>query len=131
MNGEMAVAHAYSCDALIASQRTNGSVKYVIPAEGCTFWVDNLVIPKGAKNLEAAHLLINYLLEPSVGAARTKLLFSAPSNQKSIGLLSKELQESPSLFPNTATLAKCEMLEDVGESLTQWDRIWTEVKASN
>jgi spermidine/putrescine transport system substrate-binding protein len=131
VNGEMAVAHAYSGDALMASQKTGGSVKYIIPEEGCTFWVDNLVIPKGAKNIEAAHKLMDYLIGPQVGAERVKLLFSAPSNKRSVGLLSKELQENRSLFPDAKQLAKCEMLEDLGENLSQWDRVWTEVKASH
>ncbi|MDB5038182.1 MAG: potD [Bacteriovoracaceae bacterium] len=131
VNGEMVVAHAYSVDALMASQKTQGAVQYVLPVEGCTFWVDNLVIPKGAKNIDAAHQLIDFLLEPKTGAERAKTLFSAPSNKKSFALLSKELQENAGLFPDEKKLAKCEMLEDLGESLVLWDRIWTEVKASN
>jgi spermidine/putrescine transport system substrate-binding protein len=131
VNGEMAAAHSYSSDALMASSKTHGAIQYIIPEEGCTIWIDNLVIPKGAKNLEGAHALINFLLEPKVQAERAKLLFSAPSNKDSLALLPKDLQENRSLFPDKAKLAKCEMLQDLGESLGQWDRIWTEVKASN
>lgn len=131
VNGEMAVAHAYSSDALMASQKTQGNIRYIIPEEGCTFWVDNLVIPKGSKNIEAAHKLIDFLLGPKVAVERVKLLFTAPSNKASLALLPKELQDNRSLFPDSQQLSKCEMLEDLGESLSQWDRIWTEVKAAN
>jgi spermidine/putrescine-binding protein len=131
VNGEMAVAHAYSCDALMAAQKTKGAVKYVIPEEGCTFWIDNLVIPKGAKHVEAAHKLIDFLLAPQVGVQRVSLLFSAPSNKLSTVMLSKEFQNNQSLFPTDKQLARCEMLEDLGDSLPEWDRIWTEVKATN
>ncbi len=129
VNGEMAAAQAYSVDALMASEKTKGAVQYVIPEEGCTVWIDNLVIPKGAKNIEAAHMLINYLIDAKVGAERSKTLFSAPSNKDSLALLPAELKNNRSLFPDEKQLAKCEMLEDLGDDLAGWDRVWTEVKA--
>lgn len=131
VNGEMAVAHAYSSDALQARQKTNGSIDYKIPAEGCTLWVDNLVIPANAPHIEEAHALINFLLSPEVAAARTTKLFVAPTNKDALKLLPKEVAENSALFPDAKALEKCEMIQDLGESLAQWDRIWTEAKASH
>lgn len=130
VNREMAVAQAYSCDALLASSQTKGDVQYVIPVEGCTLWIDNLVMPKGAKNIEAAYQLMNFLLSPEVAASRTRLLFSAPANLKSLSLLSEDLRNNKGLFPDDKVLAKCEMVQDLGESMALWERIWTEVKAN-
>lgn len=129
-NGEMLAAQAYSVDAMLASSRTNGAIKYVIPEEGCTLWVENLVIPKGSKNVEAAHKLIDFLLSEEVGVERAKTLFSAPSNRNSIAKLPEALQKNPGIFPDSNTLARCEILEDLGDGLAVWDRTWTEVKAS-
>lgn len=130
VNGEMAVAHAYSSDALQARQKTNGQIDYLIPSEGCTLWVDNVVIPASAPHKEEAHVLINFLLSPEVAAARTNKLFVAPTNKDALALLSKDVSNNRALFPDQKSLEKCEMIQDLGESLAQWDRIWTEAKAS-
>jgi len=128
--GEMAVAHAYSCDALQARNRTKGKVEFVIPEEGCTLWVDNVVIPKGAKNIEGAYALINFLLSPEISAQRTQNIMVGPTNSKASALLPADLQKDTSLFPSSEQLSKCEMLHDIGESLVAWDHAWTALKAS-
>jgi spermidine/putrescine transport system substrate-binding protein len=130
VNGEMLVAHAFSSDALQARVKTNGAIEYIIPSEGGTFWVDNLSIPKSAPHIEEAHALLNYLLSAKVAAARTEKLFVAPVNKEAVALLSKDIQANKALFPDAKTLEKSEMIKDIGENLTQWDRIWTEAKAS-
>ena len=40
--------------------------KYILPAEGAHRFIDNLCIPAGSKNKEAAHKFINYVLRPDV-----------------------------------------------------------------
>lgn len=130
VSGDLPIAHAYSVDGLQARARTNGAVEFIIPADGCTHWVDTLVIPAGAKNIDGAHALINFLLSAQIGAERTKNLWVAPANKKSVELLPEELTSNKMLFPSDADLAKCEMLRDIGESLVSLDRSWTEIRAS-
>jgi len=128
--GEMAAAHAYSSDALQARKHTNGKVDYLIPQEGCTWWIDTFVIPKGAQNVEGAYALINFLLGAEIGAERTQKIFAAPANLKSIALLPADLQKNTGLFPTESQLATCETMKDIGESLAAYDRAWTMVKVS-
>jgi spermidine/putrescine transport system substrate-binding protein len=129
VNGETAVAHAYMSDALQARKQTGGKIEYIIPEEGATLWIDNLVIPKGATHVEEAHALINFLLEAHSSAATVMSVFVAPTGKDTLALLPTELQNDPALFPKGAVLEHLEMLQDLGDSLSQWDRIWTEVKA--
>jgi hypothetical protein len=68
-------------------------------------------------------------LEGSSNASTVKAILVAPANKAAIALLPPELQSDKVLFPTEAMLAKCEMIEDLGETLTLWDRAWTEVKA--
>ena len=49
----------------------NPKIKYVFPSEGLNFWADNLVVPKGAQNLDNAKIFINWMLSPKEGAAAT------------------------------------------------------------
>jgi spermidine/putrescine transport system substrate-binding protein len=130
VNGETAVAHAYSSDALQAREKTGGKVEYIIPAEGGTIWIDNLVIPAGAKNLKEAHAFINFMLEPKTLAATINQIYVGPANREAYGLLSKKLQSDPALFPAPAVRSKLEGFEDLGPALKLWDRAWTEIKAN-
>lgn len=128
VSGEIAVAHMYSSDALQARQKTQGKIEYLIPKEGATLWIDNLVIPRGAKNLKEAHELINYLISAEVAHVNVAALFVGATNPGVMSLLPKELQKDPLLFPAPATHKKLEMLNDLGEGIGAWDRIWTEIK---
>ncbi len=127
--GEIAVAHAYMSDALQARRDTKGRIEYVIPAEGGTLWIDNLVIPKGAPNVAGAHALINFLLEAANGAKTVDSVRVAPANPGAIPLLPAELRADTGLFPAAEVLNRLEAIDDLGEKLSLWDRAWTEVKA--
>lgn len=129
VNGETPVAHAYMSDALQARKQTGGKIEYIIPEEGGTLWVDNLVIPNGALHLKEAHAFINFLLEAKSNVSTVMSVFVAPANREAFALLPKDFQTNTMLFPSDAALAKCEMIQDLGETLAQWDRVWTEIKA--
>jgi spermidine/putrescine-binding protein len=101
----------------------------VIPEEGGTYWIDNLVIPQGSQNSKEAHEFINFLLEGRSNAETVMSVFVAPTNRAALALLPRTLLGDKALFPPASILAKCEMIQDLGEALTLWDRIWTEVKA--
>ena len=129
VNGEAAVSHAYVSDALLARKKTAGKVEYIVPSEGCTFWTDNLAVPSSAPHPDAAWAFINYMLAPKSNAATVQAVFVAPANKDVMPLLPPDLQKDPNLFPPAGALARCEMIQDLGDSLEKWDRAWTEVKA--
>lgn len=129
VNGETAIAHIFGSDALQARRTTGGKIDYILPEEGGTLWLDNLVIPVGAQHIPEAYDLINFLLDPSTGVSSTTRLFLAPTSEVTFQLLPKEFQKNQMLFPPSSSLSKCELFKDLGESLALWDRIWTEVKA--
>lgn len=130
MSGETAVAHAYMSDTLQARHKSGGkNIEYIIPEEGATLWIDNLVIPRGAAHIDEAHLFINYLLEAKTNASTVMNIFVAPANKDTLALLPKEYQLNSALFPSPKVLEPCEMMQDLGEATTLWDRVWTEVKA--
>ena len=70
-NGDICVAIGWSGDMLMAQRRSkeanNGiEIQYSIPKEGAAMWFDMLAIPADAPNKKAAHLMLNYLMEPKV-----------------------------------------------------------------
>ncbi len=131
VSGETAVAHAYLSDALQARRETAGKIEYVIPEEGATLWIDNLVIPSGATHVREAHVFINYLLEAKSNVTTVLSVLVAPANREVFAILPEDIRKNTSLFPPEAVLRTLEMMNDLGEAMSIWDRAWTEVKASS
>lgn len=129
-NGEAAVTQAYVSDAMQARKKMNGQVDYILPKEGGTWWIDNLVIPATSQHANEAHALIDFLLTPKTVVHTVESVFVSPTSQSARSMLSADLTSNASMFPTAADLAKFEMLEDLGDSMQAWDKIWTEVKAS-
>ena len=65
MTGDVWIAQSYSGDAMQII-RDSPHFKYFNPKEGGIFWIDNMVIPKGARNRDLAHGFINHLLDPEM-----------------------------------------------------------------
>ena len=61
--GDVVAAIGWSGDA-IQLQADNPDIKFVMPDEGCIIWADNMVIPVGAPNPEAAYAWMNYVYDP-------------------------------------------------------------------
>ncbi|ATF14969.1 spermidine/putrescine ABC transporter substrate-binding protein [Brevibacillus sp. HB1.2] len=107
----------------------NPDVEYVIPKEGATIWADTLAIPKGAKNKEMAEKFINYLMDPEVSVKNYESIGYSNPNEKAYPLHSEEYRSNKMVFLDTADIARAEWLVDVGETLQQYDRYWTEMKS--
>jgi len=129
VRGELAAAQIYSSDALQARRETGGRIEFVVPQEGGTMAIDNLVIPRGAPNPRAAHALINHLISAESNVTYVTSILAGPVVLKTMELLTPELRDNRGLFPPAEIMAKCEMVTDIGEATKLWDRAWTEVKA--
>jgi spermidine/putrescine transport system substrate-binding protein len=60
LSGDIWIAHIYSGDAFQINKK-KPELKYVVPTEGATVWVDTLAIPKTAKNPELAHEFLTFI----------------------------------------------------------------------
>jgi spermidine/putrescine transport system substrate-binding protein len=69
--GDVVAAIGWSGDA-IQVQADNPNIEYVQPAEGCSLWSDNMLIPVGAPNPEGAYAFMNYVYEPKNQAQITE-----------------------------------------------------------
>jgi spermidine/putrescine transport system substrate-binding protein len=130
-NKEILVAHAYSSDALQAAAATNGKVDFIIPIEGGTRSLDNLVILKKTQHLPQAHQLVNFLLRKDINVEFVKKIKASPVVMGVRELLPAELRDSPILFPSAQKLSKLESLVDLGEKNKLYEEIWTALKSGN
>jgi spermidine/putrescine transport system substrate-binding protein len=125
---EVLVAQAYSVDALQAAAKGNSEIEYIIPEEGATKSIDNLVILKNAKNKAQAHQFINYLLEPEIDLSFVKNIRSGPVLKGISEMLPSDLKNNKALFPSAETLSKQERIIDLGASNQLMEKIWTKLK---
>ena len=105
---------------------------YVVAEEGGEFWVDAYVIPKGAKNPDAAYVWINYVYEPKNNAVETEYTFYGSPLKKDVlaPVIDKKVLADENVFPPDSVLEKLEpnKISPAGTKLR--DRIWTEFKAA-
>jgi len=119
-SGEVAVAQMYAQEAQLARKETGKDIGFVIPKEGATLAIDNMVVLKDAKNADEAHAFINFMLDAAVHAAYVERTMAGPI-----------VKGVPGFAPPADVLSRCEMMEDLGDKATEYDRIWAEIKAAS
>lgn len=125
---EAALAVVWSGDAVYC-MRENENLDFVIPKEGSNYWFDAMVIPKGAPNKEAAEKFINFMCETDIAFRNADYIGYSSPHTEAIKKLPKEITSNRSVYPLEEDLLNCEVFIDLGSSLKDYDRIWTEVKA--
>ena len=115
-------------DYLVAKEE-NPALKYVFPEEGALLWVDGFVVPVGAANVDNAYAFINYMLRPEVAVRCIEEYKYSSPNLDAIKLLPEELRGNPILVPGPAELKNAEFTNVVGDSLSEYEKYWEQVKA--
>ena len=85
-----------------AKSKTPIKIEALVPKTGATLFFDTMAIPKDAKNVENAHLFINYILRPEVHASLTNKVFYANPNAASLKFVKKDVAENKSIFLDAA-----------------------------
>lgn len=127
INGESKAIFAWGAEASLA-RRENPNVKYVVPEEGLFLQQDNLVIPKDANNVKAAELFINFLMDPEISAEISHYFPYGNPNTAAYNYIDQSIMEDKAVYPLESDLKNGEYLKDIGDSVTLFDTIWSEVK---
>lgn len=93
---EVSIQMAWNGDTYKTRQQ-NADIKYVYPTDGIELWVDNLAIPKSAKNLDAAKKFIAFVLKPENMAEYSKASGNIPSIAAAAPLLPEAMKTAPEL----------------------------------
>ena len=129
INEEAAIMVAWSGDA-VYMMRENEDLEYVIPKEGSNFWVDGMVIPKGAKNKAGAEKYIDFLCRVDISAMNSEYIGYSTPIEEARKLLPPEEADSEVAYPAQAITEGLEVFTDPSDVVKIYDRIWTEVKAT-
>ena len=125
---ETAMAVVWSGEASTVIQEYD-NFEYALPKEGSNIWFDNVVIPKGAKNIDAAHQFIDFLCRGDIGFKNADYVGYATCNTETMKLLDPALMGTTYAYPDDALLENFEIFSDPGDFITEYDRVWTELKA--
>ncbi len=132
--GEVVAGIVWNGEAALAHQE-NPAIDYVLPEEGCGVWYDNLAMPKDPPHKDAAEAFINWVLTPEMSVLITRDFPYSNPNKAALELMSRENPDAYQAYmgfaatnPPADALAKCHLIEDVGDAMTLWDKTWTEIK---
>lgn len=104
--------------------------QYVLPKEGAHYFVDILAIPEGAKNINAAHKFIDYILRPDVSKMISDEFPYTNPNGEARKLLSPEDLLNPASYPKINL--KPDLFRHLGDERdTLLDKGYTDLKNAN
>lgn len=130
INEEVKLGMNFNGESYMASLE-NEDIKYVYPKEGALIWLDSIVIPKGAKNLENAYTFINYLLRPEVSKIISEEIGYASPNAKTLELLADDIKNNRIIYPNEDDLKNSEFQLDVEDALPIYEKYWEMLKSNS
>lgn len=103
-------------------------IRYAIPKEGTTIWVDNMVLLARPCSADAAHKFLNFVMRPEVNAKIAQDIYYATCNAEARKHLPKGMPDDRTIYPDDETLKRCVFREDIGKDIEKWRRVWDEVK---
>ncbi|MEC5209286.1 spermidine/putrescine transport system substrate-binding protein [Psychrobacter sp. PL15] len=131
IEGETTIGMTWNGEAVMANNEGLTSLVYKYPAEGAILWMDNFVIPKNAKHVDAAHKFIDYLMRPENAKIVSEEIGYASPNLAARELMTDDVRNNPVIYPSKEVLAKAEFQEDVGDDALQvYQRYWDKLKTS-
>ncbi|URM31218.1 ABC transporter substrate-binding protein [Cytobacillus firmus] len=105
------------------------NLEYVVPEEGSNLWFDNMVIPKTAKNPEAAHQFMNFMLDPENAAQNTEYVGYSTPNKEALNYMDEETISDERFYPNEEMTARLEVYENLGKRmLSYYNELFLEFK---
>lgn len=110
--GKLCVAMSWVGDALAAAA-AGQDVRFVIPDEGATFFIDSLVIPQSAKRPDLAMRFINYLMRPEIAAQITMETLYGSGTLGAKEFVDESLRNQPGLYPDSRTRRRLTLLESL------------------
>jgi spermidine/putrescine transport system substrate-binding protein len=129
LNGDVDLGIVWSGEAAILLQEAPKKFKYVLPKEGAHMFIDNLAIPKGAENIEAAHRFIDYLMRPAVSREISKDFPYTNPNVEARKLLTPEERGNAASYPPGNP--KLQTFRDIGPVAADVDKLITDLKAKS
>ena len=89
-----------------------------------------MAVPKGAPNKYTAMVFINYVHDSEITAPNAEFVGYGTPNEAAKAFIDPDMLQNTGIYPDAETMQHLQWIEDVGEALTLYDRVWTEFKAA-
>ena len=118
ITNEVDIGVMWNAEAILAKEYNN-NIEIIYPTEGHALSVDNYAITKGAKNVDNAYLLINYLLRNDISK---RIIEDYPyiSSNKNVNNMNKN--EIKKIIENGS------YVENIGNNISLYDKLWANIK---
>lgn len=144
----------WSGDAIWAIEEVNAvgvDLDYEVPEEGSNIWYDGWVIPKYARNPEAASYFINFMCRPDIALRNMDFCgyvssIATPEILEEkidttlhyysdlsyfFGLGADSVQIDKIQYPDRKVVERCAMIRDFGDKTKEVLDIWSRIKGDN
>jgi spermidine/putrescine transport system substrate-binding protein len=106
----------------------NEHVQYIYAKNHLIAWMDNMVIPKNALNIENAHKFINFILDPKIAAMISQYNGFSTPNLAALNLMTPEMKNNRMFNPRPEDLKGIEFEAYTGDStrdlyLKYWEQL--------
>lgn len=128
LNQEVHIGQIWNGEAYMAAQE-DPRIVYLYPKEGPMLWLDSMVIPKSARNVENAHRFIDFILRPEIAKIICEAVGYSSPNKKALSLLDPAVRDNPTVYPTEETVQKGEFQTDVGEAMLVYEKFWEKLKS--
>ena len=122
------LVHCWDGDAIMAKRDVGKNLRYLLPKEGFVVWMDGIAIPATAPSPYAAHLFLNFILDPKNAAAAANFIGYEPGVAAAMPYITDPLQKA--MRPTPALLAKGAVSVDLGAFQQNYNDAWTQVKSA-
>jgi len=120
--GEVAIHSWWDGNSLKARKIDSAPIEYAQPKEGLVGWIDSLVVPKGASNVNNAKKFINWISEKDNATAQANYYGHSPAVAIDLSKSIYTQVNSPELFP-TVPVVMARSCSPKAQKLV--DRVWT------
>lgn len=86
VNGKYDIALVYSGDACYLMKESNYDLDFYVPSKGTNVWVDGMVIPTSAKQVDLAYKFIAFMTRSTSGSANALEVGYSPTTKKAFDL---------------------------------------------
>ena len=132
--GDVDLGMTWTFEAL-AAQKEKPSIQYVYPKEGAIIWQDNWAMPVSAPHPDAAYAWLTYIMQGDVFWLTLRDFAYTNPNQAALDYAKVNQVDIYNAYINSPItntppeeIAKAHRVDDVGDALPLYDKIWTEVK---
>jgi putrescine transport system substrate-binding protein len=135
-NQEVCIAMSWSSDYANARARAKAvgvdvHLAFTVPKEGANLTFTSMLIPVGAPHPHAAHLFLNYILEPQVIAEISNYTYYGNDNLASKPFVNPQILADPTLYPTPQGESMLYQTVEVDPAAARlMTRSWTRIKTA-